>query len=89
MCARGRSCVRPNMSERVQVIPVPYRDWMVETVNSLFGTIGASMEEGICGAPVVDQVGRVAGMFSLVDQSGIWAHTAGSDFFNDSGWSLI
>ena len=89
MCARGRSYVRPNMPEGVQPIPIPYRDWMVETAYSLFGTIGASIKEGICGAPVVDQVGRVAGMFSLVDQSGMWAHTAGLDFFSNSGWSLV
>ena len=89
MCARGRSYVRPNMPEDVQPVPIPYRDWMVETAYSLFGTIGASIKEGICGAPVVDQVGRVAGMFSLVDQSGMWAHTAGLDFFSNSGWSLV
>jgi len=89
MCARGRSYVRPNVPEGVQSIPIPYRDWMVETAYSLFGTIGASIKEGICGAPVVDQVGRVAGMFSLVDQSGMWAHTAGLDFFSNSGWSLV
>jgi len=89
MCARGRSYVRPNVPEGVQSIPIPYRDWMVETAYSLFGTIGASIKEGICGAPVVDQVGRVAGMFSLVDQSGMWAHTGGLDFFSNSGWSLV
>lgn len=89
MCARGRSYVRPNMPEGVQPVPIPYRDWMVETAYSVFGAIGASIKEGICGAPVVDQVGRVAGMFSLVDQSGMWAHTAGLDFFSNSGWSLV
>lgn len=89
MCARGRSYVRPNMPEGIQPIPIPYRDWMVETAYSLFGTIGPSIKEGICGAPVVDHVGRVAGMFSLVDQSGMWAHTAGLDFFSSSGWSLV
>ena len=89
MCARGRTYVRPNMPEGIQPIPIPYRDWMVETAYSLFGMIGASIKEGICGAPVVDHVGRVAGIFSLVDQSGMWAHTAGLDFFSNSGWSLI
>ena len=89
MCARGRSYVRPNLPEGIPPIPIPYRDWMVKTAYSLFGAIGASIKEGICGAPVVDEVGRVAGMFSLVDQSGMWAHTAGLDFFSNSGWSLI
>ncbi|KAI4135290.1 MAG: hypothetical protein LQ347_000808 [Umbilicaria vellea] len=89
MCARGRSYVSPEMPAGIQVIPVPYRKWRIETAYSLFGSIGASVKEGICGAPVVDQEGRVAGMFSLVDQSGLWAHTAGLDFFSNSGWSLI
>ena len=89
MCARGRSYVRPNMLEGIQPIPIPYRDWRVEITYSLFGTIGASIKEGICGAPLVDQEGRVAGKFSSVDQSGMWAHTTGLDFFIDSGWSLI
>ncbi|KAL9102382.1 MAG: hypothetical protein Q9163_002475 [Psora crenata] len=89
MCARGRSYVRPNMPEGIQPIPTPDRDWMVETAYSLFGTIGASIKEGVCGAPVVDKLGRVAGMFSLADQSALWAHTAGLDFFINSGWGLI
>lgn len=89
MCARGRSYIRPTMPEGIQSIPIPYRDWKVETAYSLFGTIGVSIKEGICGAPVVDQEGRVAGMFSLVDQSGMWAHTARLDFLSNSGWSLI
>lgn len=89
MCARGRSYIRPDVPEGFHPIPIPYRDWMVETAYSLFGPVGASIKEGICGAPVVDQVGRVAGMFSLADQSGMWAHTAGLDFFSYLGWSLI
>ena len=87
MCARGRSYyIRPYTPVGAQAIPVPYR---VETAYSLFGTIGAPIKGGICGASVVDQVGRVAGMFSLVDKSGMWAHTAGLDFFINSGWSLV
>lgn len=89
MCARGISYIRPNMPEGIQPMPVPYRDWKVETAYSLFGTIGDSIKEGICGAPVVDQEGRVAGMFSFADQSGMWAHKAGLDFLSHSGWSLI
>ena len=89
MCARGRSYIRPNMPEGIPPIGIPYQDWIVETAYSLFGTIGASIKEGICGAPVVDHVGRVAGMFSLANQSGMWVHTAGLDFFINSDWSLI
>ena len=71
MCARGRSHVRQNIPESTQPTPIPRRDWTVQTAYSLFGTIGASIKEGVCRAPVVDQAGRVAGMFSSVDQSGM------------------
>ncbi len=87
MCARGRSYARPDMPEGIQANPI--QDWKVEVAYSIFGAIGASVKEGICGAPVVDHNGRVAGMFGLVDQSGMWACTIGLDFFIDSGWSLI
>ena len=89
LCARGRSYARPKMPEGVETIPIPYQEWKVENVYSLFGTIGASVKEGICGAPVIDQEGRVAGMFSLVDQSGMLAHTVALDSFSNSGWIVV
>ena len=75
MRTRGRSYVRPKLLEGVQPTPILYREWMIETTYSLFGTIRVSIKEGIYGTPVVDQVGRVAGIFSLVDQSGIYGKT--------------
>jgi hypothetical protein len=89
LCARGRSYYRPDVPEGIQPIPIQYQDWSIEIAYSLFGTTGAPIKEGICGAPVVDHMGRVAGMFRWADQSGMWAHTAGLDFFVNSGWSLI
>ena len=60
----------------------------METVFSLFGMIEAQVKEGICGAATVDEDGRVGGLFMLVDEAGMWAHTAALDFLVYSGWSL-
>lgn len=50
------------------------------TSLKIFGSVGPSIKEGICGAPEIGQQVRVAGEFSLEDQSGIWAHIAALDF---------
>ena len=89
LCARGISLLKPSMPDGIPTVPIPCERWTVELAYSLFGAIGASIKEGICGAPVVDDEGRVAGMFSLVDMSGMWAHTTALDFLSHSGWSLV
>lgn len=88
LCARGRSWYNPTPTSSIS-LPVAYKDWRIETAFSLFGTIGAQVKEGICGAPIVDEDGRVGGLFVLVDEAGLWAHTLALDFFMHSGWSLV
>ena len=89
LCARGRTYYRPDVPDGIEPTPIRIQDWNVETAYSLFGMSGAPIKEGICGAPVVDHMGRVAGMFRGADQSGMWAHTIALDSIINSGWSLI
>lgn len=88
LCARGRSWYNPTPTGSIS-LPVAYQVWCVETAFSLFGTIGAQVKEGVCGAPIVDEDGPVGGLSMLVDEAGMWAHTPALDFLISSGWSVV
>ena len=70
-------------------LPNKNLEWDISTVYSAFGPMGGMIQDGVCGAPVVDEDGRVAGFFRFVNGSGIWAATASLGFVIDQGWSIL
>lgn len=88
LCARGRSWYNPTPTGSIS-LRVAYKAWRVETAFSLFGTIGAQVKEGMRGAPIVDEDGRVGALLMGVDEAGMWAHTPALDFLKSSGWSVV
>lgn len=91
LMARGRTFNRHNFEAPPPgSLPIKYLEWDISTVYSAFGPMGGDMiQDGVCGAPVVDEQGRVAGFFRRVDGSGIWAATASLGFLIDQGWSIL
>lgn len=63
--------------------------WKTEVGFSSFGASGAAVKDGVCGAPIVDRDGRVAGFFTWVDPSGLFAFTTALDPLIASGWSIV
>ncbi|KAL9627433.1 MAG: hypothetical protein Q9204_006568 [Flavoplaca sp. TL-2023a] len=89
LMARGKSWINPLGAQHPLNIPVGAREWEIHLDWSVFGTVGGAsqVQEGVCGAPLVDHDGRVAGYFSLADVHPL-AHTRALDFFIADGWSL-
>ena len=48
-----------------------------------------AVKDGVCGAPIVDRDGRVAGFFRWVDSSGLLAFAPALDPPMASGWSVV
>ena len=89
LMARGRT-LNYRVPEAPQgSAPINSLEWDLSTVYSVFGPMGGAIQEGACGAPVVDDQGRVAGFFRVVDGSGIWAATASLGFLIHQGWSIV
>lgn len=63
--------------------------WNVELGFSSYGASGAAVQDGVRGAPIVDQDGRVAGFFTGADSSGIYAFAPVLDPLIDAGWSVV
>ncbi len=90
MMARGRMYDHvPEGTQDQGLVSVSYAEWDVSMLYSAFGPIGGDVQDGICGAPVVDREGRVAGFFRFVDGSGLWASTASLGFLIQQGWSIV
>lgn len=90
MMARGRTYNHhPDDATRQSMMPIKYQEWDVSTIYSMFGPTGGKIQEGICGAPVVDEGGRVGGFFGFLDESGLWAATASLGFLIHQGWSIV
>lgn len=53
-----------------------------------FGITGKTVKEGICGAPMVDMDGRVAGFFSWMGEGGMFHFTPDLAFIIYEVWSL-
>lgn len=89
LMARGRT-LNHRIPEAPQgSVPIEYPEWDISTVYSVFGPMGGAVQDGVCGAPVVDEEGRVAGFFRSVDESGIWAATASLGVLIHQGWSIV
>lgn len=65
------------------------REWQVEVGYSNFGASGEGVKDGVCGAPVVDRDGRVAGFFRWTDPSGLYAFTPALNPLIANGWSVV
>lgn len=92
LMARGRTFNHRIPEEAPQgSVPLKYPEWDISTVYSVFGPMGGgAVQDAVCGAPVVDDEGRLAGFFQLVDDgSGIWAATASLGFLIQQGWSIV
>ncbi|MCJ1366632.1 hypothetical protein MMC16_005762 [Acarospora aff. strigata] len=88
LCARSLGASYPNKDSQPD-LKIPYRNWEIDLHFSAFGILGANVQDGICGAPLVDGNGRVAGMFRSVDDAGIFASTASMDLLIREGWAVI
>lgn len=90
LMARGKSWINPLGGQHPLNIPIGAREWSIELVWSVFGTVGGASQirDGIRGAPLVDHEGRVAGYFSLADIHP-FAHTRSLDFFIKEGCSMV
>jgi hypothetical protein len=90
MMARGRTYDHHHHDTTNQTsVSVNYAEWDVSTLYSAFGPMGGKIQEGVCGAPVVDVDGRVAGFFRFLDDSGMWASTASLESLIRQGWSIV
>lgn len=85
LCARSLGALNPNNDFQPD-LKIPYKDWKIDLHFSAFG---ANVQDGICGAPLVDENGRVAGMFRSVDDTGIFASTASMDLLIREGWTVV
>ncbi|KAI4223186.1 MAG: hypothetical protein L6R40_008518 [Gallowayella cf. fulva] len=91
MNARGKSWMNPlGAQDPHNNIPIGVREWKMELDWSVFGNLGGAsqVKDGICGAPIVDVGGRVAGYFHLADIHPM-AHTSALDSFILGGWSIV
>lgn len=50
-------------------------NWKIEVGFSSFGASGSVVRDGVCGAPIVDRDGRVAGFIRWVNLWGLYAFT--------------
>ena len=89
MMARGRSYHHQAPEASQGSLPIQYVEWDISMLYSVFGALGGSVQDGVCGAPAVDEEGRVAGFFRIVDGSGLWASTASLGFLIHQGWSIV
>lgn len=54
---------------------------------NVFGATSPKLVEGICGAPLVEDTGLVAGFFHLA--AGDWAECAALDDLVAEGWQVV
>ena len=87
LCARSLGAWNPKKNS--QPIKISYQNWRIDLHFSAFGVLGANVQDGVCGAPVVDQNGRVAGMVRSVDDAGLFASTASMDLLIEDGWAVV
>jgi len=88
LCARSLGALYPDKDSQPED-KIPYKNWKIELRFSAFGILGANVQDGICGAPLVDENGRVAGMFRFVDDAGMFASTASMDLLIREGWAVV
>lgn len=73
LCARSISQYRSTTEPNSALLDA--RGWKIEVGFSSFGASGAAVKDGVCGAPIVDRDGRVAGVSRRADPSGLFAFT--------------
>ena len=88
LCARSLGALHPNKDLHPR-LKIPYRNWEIDLRFSAFGILGANVQDGVCGAPLVDTNGRVAGMCRSVDDTGMFASTASMDLLIREGWAVV
>ncbi len=88
LCARSLGALYPDKGSQPED-KIPYKNWKIDLRFSAFGILGANVQDGICGAPLVDENGRVAGMFRSVDDAGMFASTASMDLLIREGWAVV
>ena len=68
--------------------PSSHTDWSVEDIYRIFGAVGTTVMDGMCGAPIVQiGTGAVAGFFHVVDGDG-WAISATLDDLIAEGYDV-
>lgn len=86
-------CARIITHYRSTALPTPTQinpmGWETEVGFSSFGPGGAGVTDGVCGAPIVDRDGRVAGFFRWVDPSGLYAFASAVGPLIAAGWSVV
>lgn len=88
LCARGLGAFYPQRDYHPN-IKIPYVNWNIELQFSAFGILGVGVKDGICGAPLVDDNGRIAGMFRFIDNIGHFATTTSMDVLIHQGWAIV
>ncbi len=88
LCARSLGALCPNKDFQPDM-KIPYKNWEIDLQFSAFGTLGVNVQDGTCGAPLVDESGRVAGMLRSVDDTGMFASTASLDLLIREGWAVV
>lgn len=68
---------------------IDVQGWKIELTYSAFGPTGQRARDDVCGAPMVNQEGRVAGFFRPSDASSLFAHTPALDTLIRQGWSVV
>ncbi len=87
LCAQSLGASCPDEDSQPD-LKIPCKDWKIDVRFSAFGILGASVQDGACGAPVVDENGRVAGVLRSVDDGGMFASAAAMDLLIREGWAV-
>ena len=69
--------------------PIRYREWELLAGLSAYGMTEGIATEGICGAPLVDENGRVGGVFRYIAEETIFATTPPMDYLMLLGWTVV